>query len=356
MAGKLGQMLSARHDILSIELINHLSSLQSTYDIKSFSKKDLQLDKIPAGITDIDYRALKAGTICVVLNCKYKNQDAVLKFVKKGIPEKLASTFYWMLFFLWLIKYFDPCNLYERISELKKTFLQQTDLLIEAEHQQWWYDNYSDDNLGIPKILCLNSYAICMERIPNNNRIIKELNEDQQNKHALAIYRVVYDSIYITGRVHADLHPGNIIFDGTKFVFIDFGWCVFLDEEQRHQNILFGLALKSKDYKEISIRICKMYFTNSGDDLPGKLEPMLECANLCEQKHTATILSRVLGIFCMKYRLTLGAAGSATESAMMNIDGLLPNLFENVSVDEIRSQTLQNMKSKLMKEFLKMKH
>ena len=356
MAGKLGQILSARPDILSSELISYLSFLQSTNDIKSFNKKDLQIDKIPAGITDIDYKALKAGTICVVLNCRYKNQDAVLKFVKKGIPEKLASTFYWMLFFLWLIRYFDPCNLYQRISELKKTFLQQTNLFIEAEQQQWWYENYSSDDLGIPKILCLNSYAICMERIPNNNHMIKELNEPQQNKHALAIYRVIYDSIYITGRVHADLHPGNIIFDGTKFVFIDFGWCVFLDEEQRHQNILFGLALKSKDYKEISIRICKIYFPESGENLPQKLEPMLEHVKLCEQKHTATILSKVLGKFCMKYRLTLGAAGSATESAMMNIDGLLPNLFEHVIVDEIRSQTLQNMKSKFMKEFLNMKH
>lgn len=347
-AAKLGQIFSARNDLFSSELTGYLKELQSEYQVSSFRPGDLDLDKLPPGITDINFHALKAGTICVVLRCKYKGEDAVIKIVKKGVEKKLADTFYWMLQFLWLLSFVDPCNLYQRMSELKKTFLQQTDLIQEAQNQTIWHEQYANNDLGVPSIFCYNKYAICMEYIPNHDDQIRELSPEDQRKHALSLYKAVYHSVYVLGKVHSDLHPGNIVFNGSIFVIIDFGWCVDLDREQRRQNILFGLALKGKDYAIIAERICSMYFSDR-TDLTKDLEQRLKKSRLCDRQHTATTLSRVLGQFCYAHKLTLATAGSATESAMMNIDGMLPYLFSDVQVDDIRSETLTQLQGQFVK-------
>lgn len=351
MAAKLGQIFSARTDLFSRELILELSKLRDQCQVTSFHPDDLDLDRIPKNISDINYNALKAGTICIVLKCKYKDKNAIIKFVKKGIAKKLSNTFYWMLFFIWMISYFDPCNLYQRLSEIKKTFLEQTDLQQEAKNQLFWYQRYNNKHTGVPEIFCYNEYSICMERIEERKEQIKNLTNTQQYQHALALYNVVYDSLYLSGKVHSDLHPGNILFNGKKFYFIDFGWCVHLDACQKQNNILLGIALKNNDYDQLSKVICSLYFPKQPKKIQTNLKIYLKKAKLCEQKYTGMVLSNILSKFCFKFMLNLSASDSATESAMMNIDGMLPYLFSNISVHEIRAASIKQLEEKLISSY-----
>ena len=349
MAAKIGQILSARTDIFSGELIQSLSKLRSHYQIDSFVPSQVDVDQLPPGVTHINYQVLKAGTICVVFKCRYKKKPAVIKIVKMGVAQQLSRVFSVMLWFLWLISYFDPCFLYQRISEIKKTFLKQTDLNQEAKNQMYWYRHYNSKRLGIPKVYAYNKYAILMERIPDKKSEIVNLSKEQQQKHALALYMSVYDSLYLRGKVHADLHPGNIIFNGKKFYLIDFGWCVQLDEYQKKHNVLLGLAFRNKDYHQLAQRVSALYFP--GKTIQDELEKELKEVKLFQQQHTVTGLSRVISTICMKYRLKLSAAGSATESAMVNIDGMLPYLFKDVNTQDIRAKSFTCLQSQLCKYF-----
>ena len=347
MAAKLGQIFSARTDLFSGDLIKELSKLRDQCHVNTFNPTELDLNRLPKNVSDINYNALKAGTICIVLKCKYKNKPAIIKFVKKNVAKQLADTFYWMLLFLWMVSYFDPCNLYQRISELEKSFLQQTDLRKEAANQLFWYQKYNNKQVRVPKIFSYNEYAICMERIDEKRHLIVKLSAKEQYKHALALYTTVYDSLYISGKVHADLHPGNILFDGKQFYFIDYGWCIDIDAFQKKNNILLGIAFKNNDYEQLATVICSIYFPQT--QLQRSLKRFLKKARLCEQQYTGVVLSDILSRFCIKYRLNLSPNGSATESAMINIDGMLPYLFPNIPVHKVRADSMKKLEKRIIR-------
>jgi predicted unusual protein kinase regulating ubiquinone biosynthesis (AarF/ABC1/UbiB family) len=337
MANKLGQLLSARKDFLSIELVDKLEELQSqcVFDVR----KDIDVRKIPSGVSDLSFDAIKAGTICVVLHCKYKGQPAILKMVKSGIEQQLKESYRKMMSGLWLFKWFDKCNTYQRMADIQESFLAQTDLRKEAEHQQTWFDLYNSNKAGVPKIYIATKDAICMEAIDNKD--IGDMSEEAQQAHAVELYRVIHKAIYIDGLLHADLHPGNVLFDGNRFVFVDFGWCVDIDADKRTQNLAFGLALSSGNYSNLAKIICKLYFSRPNDAvLAEELAGELKKAKMCEDQYATAALSKVLGPFCLKNGLTLNTASSVTEAAMANVDGLLPYFLPKATVSEARKTAL----------------
>ena len=101
LANKFGQILSARSDFLSQELLDNLKSLQD----KCQPSADYQLHrrKLPKEISAIQKQPLNAGTICVVLKCKYNKKPAVLKVLKTRVSFHLQLSFKILRFVLWFL-------------------------------------------------------------------------------------------------------------------------------------------------------------------------------------------------------------------------------------------------------------
>ena len=269
---KLGQVISTRKDLLSIEIANELSKLQD--HVKPFSsetsKKIISTElgqDIDSTFQQFDDDPLASASIAQVHSAILKNGDSVIvKVVRPNIKKEIEKDIKLMKI---IAKYltslsdeFKRMHLIEVVNDYEVLVYDETDLIKESLNAKKIKHNFINSELVyIPEIYWdyVTKNVLVMERIfaiPINNKkelMENNINFDQLAKNAIEIFFV---QVFEHNFFHADMHPGNIFIqeknNNVQFVLVDFGIMGSLSAFDKKYLAENFVAFFNRDYARVA--------------------------------------------------------------------------------------------------------
>lgn len=271
---KLGQMLSTRRDLLSKDIVEHLTILQD--QVKPFDgKKARQLIENALGgsletwFSNFDEVALASGSIAQVHTAilNENNKEIILKVIRPDIQPVIEADIRLMYrladFLLTISPKIKRLHPREVVREYEKTLLNELDLLLEAANTIQLRRNFEkSDMLYLPEIYSdyCRSNVMVAERIygiPISD--IRALRARGVNLQLLAErgLQVFFTQVFRDSFFHADMHPGNIFVSyenprHPQYIAIDCGIVGTLNHEDKHYLAENFLAFFNRDYRKVA--------------------------------------------------------------------------------------------------------
>ncbi len=264
---KIGQILSTRVDLISVEYCDALSRLRSNVaplpysEIEEILKE--QFEDINKIFYSIDTDPIGSASIAQVHKAilRENNKRVVIKVKRPGI-EKILYTdielFKKAVSLLHLNKIIKVMDLNEVLDQIYETTKEEINFKIETSHLIKFHKLHeTNKTIDCPYVyekLCSDN-IIVMDYVDGIK--VNDLDLLKSKKYKLNLIADILSSNYIKqatvfGFFHADPHPDNIIISGSKIIYIDFGMMGRLTEKNKE---LLKKCIKSiifKDYKEVS--------------------------------------------------------------------------------------------------------
>lgn len=268
LAVKIGQIHALRLDFLSPEKCQHLSNLYrsnnpiSSEDVNElikeqggdeFRKKFLQIDTVPLATASVGqvYKAtLKDGS------------PVVIKFIKARFKERFVSDTYKVRRFFKIIislypklkKVGDPIGI---LNDVEEYTIAELDLRNEFKGSKILEDiseKYSD-RFDLSMLSFNKKYS----EHSGENILVSEFIDAPSVDELLSEGKFAYEDmlklfyiqgfyIFIVGKFHGDMHPGNVLYDGKKFYFVDTAFVGEVGDRIREGLFNFFDALSIYDY------------------------------------------------------------------------------------------------------------
>jgi len=265
---KLAQVISTRADFLPPAYLDALSTLQDEVPPVSFSRIKPIIEKDSGkSINDIFEKfteePLAAASVAQVYRAVYKSKDVIVKVIRPDIEKNVAIDIKTLKSVLNLLKIFFPQNksiqsISVVLREFSVTIYEEMDLIHEAKNIKEFGKIAKElDFIIIPETYQeLTSKNILVMDFHKGVKItnFKKLKETGLQPKKIIdklIEFYIYQSL-ITGIVHADPHPGNILVNEEgKIVMLDFGLVIHISEETKQNLIKAVLAGVKEDISGI---------------------------------------------------------------------------------------------------------
>ena len=246
---KLGQLLSARADVIPSEWVNELTSLQDRVppfdfeEVQKILKKQLgnsykkikSIDEIPVGSASL--AQVHKATLDDTNNVIFKVQRPdIEKFFRLDLDvmNQVAKV-------VQRIKSLSRGNDWVGIAkESRRVLLRELDFRIEAQYAARFKQQFMDDrNILVPSVFwdLSTSKILCLEYLPGIkiNDIESLKNNDIDTSSIAKIGATSYLKQLVNyGFFHADPHPGNLaVSKGGSLIYYDFGMMGFVSERIR---------------------------------------------------------------------------------------------------------------------------
>jgi len=246
---KLGQLLSARADVIPSIWVNELTSLQDrvppfafekvqeilTKQLGSSNKKIISIDEIPIG----------SASLAQVHKARLINEKYVIFKVQRPDIEKFfrldLDVMNQVAKVVQRIKSISRGNdLIGIAKESKRVLLRELDFRIEAQYAARFKQQFMDDSdILIPSVFwdLSTSKVLCLEYLPGIK--INDIKSLKSNDIDTSLIAKIGATSYLKqlvnyGFFHADPHPGNLAvsMDGS-LIYYDFGMMGFVSERIR---------------------------------------------------------------------------------------------------------------------------
>lgn len=179
-------------------------------------------------------KILGSGLISIVYESSWEDKPIVVKTkrrdIDKRIHESILSLEWYLDWIHWL--YPIPTTLVA-FEEIKESFLTQLDYIQEVKNHKQFQSIASYPFIKTPTLLeeeC-NDIHIVMSKI--DNKPITMLTEKEIQTSISHLVEMVLHLLTHHGFIHADLHLGNILFQGDTLGIIDFGFVIQLTSVQK---------------------------------------------------------------------------------------------------------------------------
>ncbi|WP_316347906.1 AarF/ABC1/UbiB kinase family protein [Desulfuromonas acetoxidans] len=263
---KLGQILSARPDILPASYITELNKLQNDVRPVELSAIKSQLyQELGAPVNELfsefSPQPVAAASIAQVHQAKLPDGTTVAVKVRRPDIERIIETDLDILDSLssLLENHTEPEELFsprEVIREFRRTIYRELDFTKEGHTLGRFRDNFYDSpNVTVPHVHWeLTTDAILtMEyidgiKISNTDQLSAAGHDLKQLAHNGA--KAFLDQVLVFGLFHADPHPGNIfVLPDSTLCFIDLGMVGHVDDDLRQQltSLLLGIFKRDTD-------------------------------------------------------------------------------------------------------------
>jgi len=246
---KLGQLLSARADVVPSAWVNELISLQDRVPSFSFKKVEeiltLQLGNSFQQITYIDEIPIGSASLAQVHKAKLINNKSVIFKVQRPDIERFfrldLDVMNQVARVVQKIKVISRGNDWVGIAkESKRVLLRELDFRIEAQYAARFKQQFMDDSdIKVPSVFwdLSTSKVLCLEYLPGIKiNDIKSLKSNDINTSSIAkIGATSYLKQLVNyGFFHADPHPGNLaVSKEGSLIYYDFGMMGFVSERIR---------------------------------------------------------------------------------------------------------------------------
>ncbi|MHB8231724.1 MAG: ABC1 kinase family protein [bacterium] len=265
---KLAQVISTRADFLPAAYLEALSTLQDEVPPVSFSKIKPIIEKgLGKSAGDIFEKfteePLAAASVAQVYKAVYKDKDVIIKVIRPDIEKNVGIDIKTLKSVLNLLKIFFPQNksllsVSTVLREFNITIYEEMDMLHEAENIKEFRKIAKElDFIIVPKTYpeLTSKNILVMDfhkgvKITNFKKII-EMGFEPKKIIDKLIEFYIYQSL-VSGIVHADPHPGNILVNGEgKIIMLDFGLVIHISEDTKQNLINAVLAGVREDISGI---------------------------------------------------------------------------------------------------------
>jgi len=246
---KLGQLLSARADVIPSAWVNELSSLQDSVPPFEFAKvqeilkkqlsnsyeKILTINEVPIGSASLAqvHRAILINNKNVIFKVQRPDIEKFFR-LDLDVMNQVAKV-------VQNIKSLSRGNDWIGIAkESKRVLIRELDFRIEAQYAARFKQQFIEDSdILIPNVFwdLSTSKVLCLEYLPGIKiNDIKSLNENNIDTSSIAkIGATSYLKQLVNyGFFHADPHPGNLaVSKNGSLIYYDFGMMGFVSERIR---------------------------------------------------------------------------------------------------------------------------
>ncbi len=270
LAVKIGQIHALRLDFLSAEKCQHLSKLYrsnnpiSVEDVNSLieaSGGDIFRKKF----SNIDTTSLATASVGQVYKATLRSgEPVVIKFIKARFKEHFVVDVKRLRRFFNMVLAINPKlksvgNPLGILSDIEEYTLAELDLRNEANGAKILkdiYDKYKD-KFDLTTLAFHKQYTELTEENILVSEFINAPSVDElltQGKFTYAdmikLFYIQGFYIFIAGEFHGDMHPGNVLYDGSKFYFVDTAFIGEVGDRIRKGLFYFFEALSRYDYPE----------------------------------------------------------------------------------------------------------
>ncbi|MEW6776963.1 MAG: AarF/UbiB family protein [Bdellovibrionota bacterium] len=262
---KMGQIMSTRPDIFPPFLIDELKLLQDhvpPFDsalipgefILAFGKKPSEI------FEKFNETPIASASVAQVHEAYLKTGERVaVKIRRPGMKQKVDYDLAVMRIFAKSISFIPTVAItspVESVEEFGKAIQGQLDLRNEAENNRRFQEKFKGNAfVRFPKLY--EDY--CSENILTMEFVVgykvEDVGKSNCSPELLARHglHAIFQMIYRDGFVHADLHPGNILFqDGNVAVYLDLGMVAELTDHHRERFIEAFMAMANNDGKTVA--------------------------------------------------------------------------------------------------------
>jgi ubiquinone biosynthesis protein len=262
---KLGQMLSAREDLLAPRWTTELQRLHSQVTPVPFKVllPDIEraLGRSPFEVfVDLECEPYAAASIAQVHRAKLPSgKPIILKIRRPGIEAKIGADIRILEYIAQLVEQempearrYQPTQI---LAQFRRSLDRELDLAVEARNVERFARNFAND----PNILVPRVYWEWTSSVMNvQEHIAGVRGDDLAAIDAAGLDRrvlaerggdAVLKMILIDGFFHADPHPGNVLYlPGNRIAIIDFGMVGRLSPARRSQiiGLLDGLSRRDE--------------------------------------------------------------------------------------------------------------
>ncbi len=270
---KFGQLLSTRVDLLPDSIATELVKLQD--QVPSFPgkiAKNIVEKSLGAPIEDLfstfDIEPLASASISQVHAANMPDgTEVVIKILRPSIQKQVTTDLNILLLIAKIAPFVWPASKrlkpYEVVLEIKKSMLDELDLMREAANASQLRRNFSNSNLlYVPTIFWSHTRTnvLTMERmygIPVSNRKALEANNTDLRRLAERGVEIFFTQVFRDCFFHADMHPGNVWVspaepNNPKYMALDFGIIGTLGPEDQHYLAENFLAFFKRDYRRVA--------------------------------------------------------------------------------------------------------
>ena len=246
---KLGQLLSARADVIPSAWVNELTSLQDRVPPFAFEKVDeiltKQLGNSYNKIISIDKNPIGSASLAQVHKARLNNDKNAIFKVQRPDIEKFfrldLDVMNQVAKVVQRIKSLSRGNDWIGIAkESRRVLLRELDFRIEAQYAARFKQQFIDDSdILIPSVFwdLSTSKVLCLEYLPGIKiNDIKSLKSNDIDTSSIAkIGATSYLKQLVNyGFFHADPHPGNLaVSKSGSLIYYDFGMMGFVSERIR---------------------------------------------------------------------------------------------------------------------------
>ncbi|MEM7103078.1 MAG: AarF/ABC1/UbiB kinase family protein [Bacteroidota bacterium] len=370
---KLGQVLSNRHDILPIELVNEFEKLQSSVaPFPSEKAKNIVESEAGKSISELfisfEVHPLASASIGQVHRATLKSgEQVVVKVQRPGIQRMIERDLSVLkrsarLAQNTLEKNFGITNAMDFILEFEKTMQKELRYSIEARNIQQFRDFYKDYvNFYIPNVFkALSSDKVLVTEYMRGCKIT---DVDTMRSWGLQPEKIAEQGmdIYMTqmfeyGYFHADPHPGNIIIqqDGT-IGLIDFGMVGKLMKNDKYAFAEVLIAMANQDAASMGRNLRQLA---THDEITNRKAYELDLNEIIEEYSTLNVseiniaeLAMALQQIIYKYKMQVPGSLFLLLRAMAILEGIGKTIHPTFNTYEyIKPYGKKLLKEKFSKE------
>lgn len=351
---KIGQILSTRPDLLPKEFINEFKKLQDNVKPENIEViLGILEEEFNEDLDNIFYSFEKepiasASIAQVHIAILPTGERVVVKVQRPGIREKMLGD---IAILKKLIKIVNltfkdtRININDVLDELWNSANNEMDFLKEADNIEKFLENNRDVKFITSPIVYkeyTTNKVLTMEyvdgiKISRCDDLIKAGYDLQEISEKLIINYL--KQVFDDGFFHGDPHPGNILINGTKIAYIDFGVMGSISKSMQSKFVEFLYGVATKDIWMMTEAILKIGIFKDNinknilyqdiDNIYNKyVEATLEEINLSE------MISEVL-IICKKNSITIPRDMVILMKGIMTLEGLIAVISPKISLLDI---------------------
>jgi len=293
---KVGQVLSTRPDLVGTDLAREFEKLQDNVspipfnDIRGVVEEDLgaPLDEI---FKSFDTIPLAAASIGQVHRAQLTNgQDVVVKVQRPGIPEIIRSDIHIIRHLASIAeKHIEEWEIQQPtriVDEFARMIEKELDYKLEIAHAERFAHQFADDKtIRVPGVFpeLSSQHIITMEYVRGIKASEISLLHQSGLDCALLARRgadLIMKQIFVHGFIHADPHPGNILFMENNIVcYLDFGMMSRVNRKQAESLVdAATYAIKHDEVRltDIILKIVNADHTPNRSELENDISELLD--------------------------------------------------------------------------------
>ncbi|HVM98464.1 MAG TPA: AarF/ABC1/UbiB kinase family protein, partial [Candidatus Acidoferrales bacterium] len=288
---KLVQMLSMRDDLLPGEVLNVLSSVQSSVPPMEYPVIRRQINKElghpPEELfADFEQEAFAAASLGQVHKARLKGgEEVVVKVQYPGVEETVKQDLQNVKALLQTINLIGRDVMRQKIDssevyhELEERLYEELDYVNEARNIALFQRMFRDDDeVVIPQVYpdISSRRVLTMEFVegyPLSSILGPGVDQELKDWLALKYFRVVWRQIFEYGTLHTDPNPGNyLVTFHPKLVILDFGSIRVFPEPIRKAYVRLARAILARDKATMAQCLVALDYIDAG----AKPEPMIQ--------------------------------------------------------------------------------